>query len=138
MILAIVLSAIVLFGWSFITEAWLPAANPPATKIVDGKQVALPQPQADPAADAPQAIRDRGQVLAETPRLRIETPRLSGSINLRGARIDDLVLTRHREGLGANSPPVRLFSPAGSPGAYFGSFGWAGDGVAAPGPGTVW
>ena len=138
MILAIVLSAIVLFGWSFITEAWFPTANPPATKTVQGKQVPLPQPQADPAADAPQAIRDRRQVLASTPRVRIETPRLSGSINLKGARIDDLVLTRHTEGLGRNSPPVRLFSPAGSPHAYFGSFGWAGDGVSAPGPDTVW
>ena len=68
MILAIVLSAVVLFGWSYITEAWFPAANPPVTKIVDGKQVPVAQPQADPTADAPQAIRDRRQVLAETPR----------------------------------------------------------------------
>ena len=138
MILAIVLSAIVLLGWGFVTETYFPTANPPTTKIEDGRQVPLPQPKADPAADSPQAMRDRNVVLAETPRLRIETPRLSGTINLRGARIDDLLLTTHREGLDRNSPPVRLFSPAGSPGAYFGSFGWSGDGLAAPGADTVW
>ena len=138
MILAIVLSAIVLLGWGFVTETYFPTANPPTTKIEDGRQVPLPQPKADPAADSPQAMRDRNVVLAETPRLRIETPRLSGTINLRGARIDDLLLTTHREGLDRDSPPVRLFSPAGSPGAYFGSFGWSGDGLAAPGSDTVW
>ena len=138
MILAIVLSAIVLLGWGFVTETYFPTANPPTTKIEDGRQVPLPQPKADPAADSPQAMRDRNVVLAETPRLRIETPRLSGTINLSGARIDDLLLTTHREGLDRDSPPVRLFSPAGSPGAYFGSFGWSGDGLAAPGADTVW
>ena len=138
MILAIVLSAIVLFGWSFISDRYFPTASEPSTKIVDGKQVPLPKPQADPTADAPAAIRDRRQVLAETPRLRIKTPLLQGTINLRGARIDDLVLLRHREGLAKNSPPVRLLSPGGAPQSYFASFGWTGEGIALPGPDTVW
>ncbi|HEX8225558.1 MAG TPA: membrane protein insertase YidC [Allosphingosinicella sp.] len=136
MVLAIVLSAIVLIGWSFLSEMWLPTARPPATKIVDGKTVPVPQPKADPTADAPVAIRDRRQVLGETPRIAIETPHLAGSINLKGARLDDLVLTTHREGVAKNSPAIRLLSPGGSPGAYFASFGWAGSNV--PGPETVW
>ena len=137
MILAIVLSALVLFGWSFLSERFMPA-NPPSTKVVNGKQVPLPKPQADPAADSPAAIRDRRTVLAETPRLRIETPSLQGSINLRGARIDDLLLVKHREGLAKNSPPIRLFSPSGARDAYFASFGWTGDGVALPATDTMW
>jgi YidC/Oxa1 family membrane protein insertase len=138
MILAIVLSAIVLFGWGFITETWFPAANEPTTKIEQGKQVPIPQPRVDPAADTPQALRDRRVVLGESPRVQIATPSLSGSINLRGARIDDLVLSRERETMDPNSPPVRLFSPAGTPGAYFAGFGWAGQGVSTPGADTVW
>ena len=138
MILAIALSALVILGWGYIAETWFPPANPPATRVEKGRTVPVPQPQADPAADTPAAIRDRRIVLAETPRVRIETPRISGSINLKGARVDDLVLTTHREGLTANSPPVRLFSPAGTRDAYFGSFGWAGQGVRAPDANTVW
>jgi YidC/Oxa1 family membrane protein insertase len=138
MILAIVLSALVLIGWSFLSERFLPTAQPPATKVVEGKSVPVPQPKADPTADGPVAIRSRGEVLRTTPRIRIETPHLSGSINLKGARIDDLVLTTHRESLAKNSPAIRLLSPAGSPGAYFASFGWAGEPNRVPGPETVW
>src|SRR3546814_7182591 len=76
MILAIVLSAIVLFGWSFISDRYFPTASEPSTRIVEGKQVPIPQPDEDPTADAPVAVRDRQAVLAETPRVAIETPRL--------------------------------------------------------------
>jgi YidC/Oxa1 family membrane protein insertase len=138
MILAIVLSAIVLIGWSFLSERWLPTANPPATKVVKGRTVPVPQPSADPAADGPAALRNRRDVIGETPRVAIVTPRLAGSINLRGARIDDLVLSSHHKGIEANSPAVRLLSPAGTQDAYFAGFGWTGDGLLAPGPDTMW
>jgi YidC/Oxa1 family membrane protein insertase len=138
MLLAIVLSVIVLLGWSILSERFFPTASEPSTKFENGKQVALPKPQADPTADAPAAIRSRTAVLRETPRVAIYTPSLKGSINLRGARIDDLVLVRHRQDLAANSPPIRLLSPGGAPEAYFANFGWTGEGTALPGPGTVW
>jgi YidC/Oxa1 family membrane protein insertase len=138
MILAIVLSAIVLIGWSVLSERFLPTAQPPVTKVVDGKTVPLPQPQADPAADGPVAVRDRKQVIGETPRIRIESPHLAGSINLKGARIDDLVLTTHREGVANDSPPIRLLSPEGSPGSYFAGLGWIGQPQLVPGPETIW
>jgi YidC/Oxa1 family membrane protein insertase len=138
MILAIVLSALVLLGWSFVSDRYFPTAAEPSTKVVDGKHVALPKPNADPAADAPAALRDRRLVLSEAPRVPIVTPRLQGSINLKGARIDDLVLTTQRETIEKDSPPVRLLSPGGAPDAYFASFGWTGEGLALPGPDTVW
>ena len=138
MILAVVLSALVLIGWGLATQYFFPAANPPATKVDHGRPVAVPQPHAGPAATTPAAIRDRRAVIAETPRVAIETPLLRGSINLKGARIDDLVLTTERQTIDRNSPPVRLFSPGGTPDAYFASFGWTGSGFAAPGPDTVW
>jgi YidC/Oxa1 family membrane protein insertase len=138
MILAIVLSAIVLFGWSFVSDRYFPTASEPSTKIVEGKQVPIPQPDEDPTADAPAAVRSRATVLAETPRIAIETPRLEGSINLRGARIDDLVLTDYRQSLAEDSPFIRLLSPSGSPQAYFASFGWTGEGLTLPDANTVW
>ncbi len=138
MLLAIVLSALVLIGWSFLSDKFIPTAGPQAQQVEDGKVRPVPQPTADPAADAPQAIRARAVVLAETPRVRIETPSLQGSINLKGARIDDLVLVGERETIAKDSPPVRLLSPAGASDSYFAQFGWAGEGVAVPDANSVW
>jgi len=139
LMLAIVLSALVLFGWSFFAQKWLPTANPPATKTVNGKQVPLPKPNASPSATPALAVvRDRNAVIGETPRIAIDTPRLHGSINLKGAQIDDLVLTQHRESIAKDSPPIRLLSPAGGPDAYFARIGWTGEGVAVPDANTVW
>ena len=136
-ILAIVLSAAVIFGWSFIARRYLPqVANPPATEIVRGKQIALPKPEAAP--DNADTIRDRAIVLRESPRIAIATPRLAGSIALKGARIDDLVLLDHRETIAKGSPPVRLLSPGGTQDAYFAGFGWSGDNAALPKGDTLW
>lgn len=138
MILAIALSALVLFGWQALSDRFFPVAKPPVTKVVDGREQVAPNSSAVPAADAPAAIRAREVVLRESPRVAIKTPKLEGSINLKGARIDDLVLTTYRETVKKNSPPIRLLSPNGSPDAYFAGFGWTGDGVDTPGPNTVW
>ncbi|MEA3016596.1 MAG: YidC/Oxa1 family rane protein insertase [Sphingomonadales bacterium] len=139
MILAVVLSVIVLFGWNILAERFFPTASEPSTKVVQGKQVPVPQRSGAPTgAAAPQAASRPQARPAPSPRIRIETPRLRGSVNLRGARIDDLLLTTHRRDIGASSPPVRLFAPEGASHAYYGSFGWTGDGLAAPGPDTIW
>lgn len=137
-ILAMVLAALILFGWPLLTSRLLPPANPPVTKVVDGKDVVAPQPGVVPAAQRPAARVDRAQALAATPRIAIETPTLRGSINLTGARVDDLVLTRYTQDLTKNSPPVRLFSPAGTRDAYFAGIGWAGSGLGAPTAATLW
>ena len=126
MLLFVVIAAVILIGWQFAAARFFPAANPPATKIVDGKSKPVADPAADPTADSPAATRSREIVLRETPRVRIDTPALSGSINLRGAQIDDLVLKRHKETIAKNSAPIRLLSPKGAPDAYFAQLGWRG------------
>ncbi|KTT68826.1 membrane protein insertase YidC [Sphingomonas sanguinis] len=132
-----VIAALILFGWPLIQSKFFPS-NPPATKIVDGKQVPVTNPAANPTATTPTAIRDRKVVLAETPRVAIDTPRLKGSINLKGARIDDLVLLDYKQTVDKNSPPIRLLSPAGAEGAYFAGFGWRTDGLNPPAADAVW
>ena len=136
MILAVVLSALILLGWTWAANKYFPTANPPSTKVENGRQVALPQAQ--PAPTSPKAMQSRAAVLGATPRVRIETPSLQGSINLKGAQIDDLVLLRQKQTIAKDSPPVRLLSPLGAPGAYVASFGWVGQGAAAPDLNTVW
>lgn len=81
-ILAVLLTAAILFGWPYVSTYFFPAANPPATKIEGGKTTPVANPAADPAADSVAAIRDRAVVLKESPRIPIRTPKLDGSINL--------------------------------------------------------
>lgn len=133
-----VLAALILFGWPQIMHWVFPQQPAATTKLEDGKSKALPNPGADPAADSPTALRDRQAVLAESPRVAIETPAVRGSINLKGARLDDLVLVKYDETVAKNAPPIRLLSPGGAAGAYFAQFGWQGAGVQAPDANTVW
>ena len=112
LILAVVLSALVLLGWTWAANKYFPAANPPSTKVEAGKQQPLPQPQAQPSAPTTaKTLQSVAAALASGPRVSIRTPSLTGSINLKGAQIDDLVLVTQRQTIDKNSPPVRLFSP---------------------------
>lgn len=152
LIAAILLSVAILLGWNFVAEKFFPTpAKPDVTKTVagtggapattpaaQGQPSALPTPGAPAATSAPAAIRPIETVLGEGQRIPIETPALSGSINLVGARIDDITLTKYRQTIQKDSPPVRLFAPGGTAAAYFASIGWSAQGVQVPGPNTVW
>ena len=128
-----VLAALILFGGQYLTSKFFPTANPPVSKIDDGKSVAV----STAPVTTPAKVRDRNQVLGETQRVKIVTPSLNGSINLKGARIDDLVLPTYKETIDKNSAPIRLFSPSGTENAYFANFGWTGSGVQTPDQNTV-
>ena len=81
----------------------------------------------------------RDQALAASPqRIRIDSPGLTGSIAVRGARIDDLFLKGYRQTLAKNSPLVEMFRPEGAVDAYFADFGWTGNLQGLPGPDTIW
>lgn len=141
-ILAVLLTGLILFGWPYVVELIYPGSMQPAPQQTTQQQQhqGAPQQSSAPAAApaGPAAIRDRATVLKESPRIAIETPRIRGSIALKGARIDDIVLPTYREALKKDSPPVRLFSPSGTSDAYFAGFGWSGDGLKAPDADTLW
>ena len=137
--LAAALSLLVLVGWSWAANKFFPAANPPSTKVVNGKQQPVPQPNSQPTGPTtPANLQSISAALASTPRVSIRTPSLLGSINLKDAQIDDLLLLNQTQTIARNSPPVRLLSPLGAPGAYIAQFGWTAEGAAAPDLNTVW
>ena len=136
LILAVVLSALVLFGWTFASERFFPAPPPavqqPANPAAPAE--AQPVPGSGPSVGGvamPGAVRPVNEVVAGTPRVAIDTPRLKGSINLVGARLDDLELKDHRVSIAADSPPIRLFAPSGAANSEFAGFGWVGPGAPA-------
>src|SRR5262249_25186221 len=117
-ILAIVLSALVLIVWQVYfgvpqmekqkqIQPQQPQDRPQQPPALPSQTPgAVPQPPPAPGA-APQAPAQGGTVapqtmtrdaaLAASPRVRIDTPSLSGSIALKGGRIDDLSLVQYRE-----------------------------------------
>ena len=139
LILAVALSALVLLGWTWAANKYFPAANPPSTKVVNGKQQPVPQANAQPSAQATtKATLTVSAALGSNPRVSIRTPSLLGSINLKGAQIDDLLLLNQKQTIAKNSPPVRLLSPLGAPGAYIATFGWTAQNGQAPSLDTLW
>jgi YidC/Oxa1 family membrane protein insertase len=67
----------------------------------------------------------RSDALKETDRVFIENSNLSGSISLRGALIDDIILKNYRETLDKSSKPIVVLSPKKSEDGYFVESGWA-------------
>ena len=77
--------------------------------------------------------------MGASPRVAIDTPSLGGSIDLKGGKIDDIVLKDYRETIDPKSPLIRLFSPPGAPDAYWAETGFvSASGVKTPNLDTVW
>ena len=106
-----------------------------ATSSPPGAPVAATPPGA-PAATAPQTVTT---ALAASPRVVIDTPSVGGSIDLKGGKIDDIILKDYHETVDPKSPNVRLFSPPGAPDAYWAETGFVSPaGAKTPGLEAVW
>ena len=112
--------------------------GPPQAEAID-----RPKPKAPAAAPetraAPAAARD--SILAEGERVAIHSARISGSLALTGARIDDITLNGYRETLSPDSPRIVVLSPAGTEHPYYAEFGWvpaAGETPALPDADSQW
>jgi YidC/Oxa1 family membrane protein insertase len=81
------------------------------------KAVAAAQVAQTAVTAKPQLTHD--QALAVTPRVIIETPALSGSMSLKGARFDDLFLNGYHTEVAKTSPRIELLRPEGMADAYF-------------------
>lgn len=146
LILAVVLTGLLLFGWqSAVDYLYPPKPKPVATASASpapsASASAVPKTreggltsQADIAAEA----RDLKAALNPAGRVAIAAPGLTGSINLTGALVDDLSTVRHTQTVKKDSGPARIFSPSGTPAQQFAQFGWAGQNVELPNAGTVW
>jgi YidC/Oxa1 family membrane protein insertase len=145
-ILAVLLTALVLFGWDAGMRYIYPQSNvkhearTEAAKADSAPAATKPTREGGLTSDTDIALekQDLQQALAAGGRLPVEAPGLSGSINLKGAIVDDLVTKRHTESVKKDSGPARIFSPAGTPAQHYAQFGWVGEGVALPNASTLW
>ncbi|MFT2210683.1 membrane protein insertase YidC [Rhizobium giardinii] len=144
---AIALSVLILIAWQFLyinpkiekerIAAEQTQANPAAGNQTTAGQTATGQ---TPAGVVPGGNESREQAIAKSARVTIDTPALSGSINLTGARLDDLKLKEYHETVDDKSPIITLFSPSDSKDGYFTELGYIGNEASGtvPGPATVW
>jgi YidC/Oxa1 family membrane protein insertase len=162
-ILAVILSGVVLIAWQYFynvpqmekqraaqqAQSELakssPQANNTTTPSSSPPTGNAPAPAANAPATPPSAstapVVSRDIAIASTPRVKIETPSVSGSISLRGARIDDLSLVKFRETVDPSSPAIVLYSPSGTEAPYYAEFGWvgaSGSTVRLPDQTTMW
>src|SRR5579871_6345645 len=114
-IIAVALSIALLIGWQFWWGKTHPTPPPQQTVSAPATPAANKDAQANNATQPanangalPATLKD---ALAE-PRIKIETPSLNGSITLKGARLDDLTLSKYREEIDPKSPPITLLTPA--------------------------
>src|SRR3954454_21591454 len=159
-ILAVILSGLVLIAWQYFYN--MPQMEKQRAAQQAQSEMAKPAPQGGsapspstapqtgagsaPSANAPTqpasaAPVSRDTAVAATPRVKIDTPRLIGSISLRGARIEDLSLVQFRETVDPTSPAIVLYSPSGTPNPYYAEFGWvaaSGSTVRIPDQNTEW
>ncbi len=153
--LAIGLSLLVIIGWNYFyaspqlqkerqvqshaqsqvqqTANGSPNAQPPASPNAP--------PQGGIANESAPATMNRADALAASPRIAIDSKNLFGSIDLKGARIDDVLLKNYRETPDPHSPNIVLLSPSGSPAPYYAELGFvngSGRTLTLPNADTLW
>ncbi len=149
LILAVLLTGLVLFGWDAAIRYFYPHANKPAavaSSPASADPAAVIKPTRDggltSAADLALEAKDLKTVLASGGRVSIAAPGLSGSINLTGGLLDDLTTNRHTATEKKSDGPARIFSPPGTPAQQFAQFGWVATetagGIALPNTNTIW
>ena len=145
LILAVALTALLLFGWDAAVRYFYPESKRPAP-VASASPEPAAAASAKPtreggltnAADIAAEAKDLQSALNPAGRVPIAAPGLTGSLNLTGGVIDDLTTNRHTAAQNQGSGPQRIFSPAGTPAQQYAQFGFLGNGVTAPNAGTVW
>ncbi|GGC53721.1 membrane protein insertase YidC [Siccirubricoccus deserti] len=119
-------------------EAQLAQQRQQAEQVQQSQQAA-PRP-VGPLGAPTDASPAAGTPRAPGARLPVDGPKVQGTISLRGARLDDLVLRDYHETVDRASPLVRLLAPREGAAPYYAQWGWtAADGrTPVPGNDTDW
>ena len=136
-LMAIVLSTIVLFGWSIFFEPPVIERQTTIEKINKNNEN-VTSPSIDEKEN--QNIETRTEAISKTKRLKVENENIKGSISLQGAVIDDIIFKNYRETLNSETK-VTFLNPKNSPKEYFIETGWATGGsekVNLPLDNTIW
>ena len=123
LLLAIVLSLLILLGFQYFFKA------PKMEKEVERKKhieqtESLINKNSDNLEDDITGYLDLENALNKDERIKIDSPKLQGSISLKGLKFDDLTFKNYKETLNDDSKLITLFKPSSTKGGYFSNFGW--------------
>ncbi|MGH7068712.1 MAG: membrane protein insertase YidC, partial [Acetobacteraceae bacterium] len=143
LLLAIVISIAILIGFQMLLPHPPPVHHPaPAQQVAATTKPVATEPQAaSPSAASPSAAGPSVRPARKAPQLAILAPAVKGSIDLDGARLDQVVLRDYHVTVAKNSPNVEVLGTAGGPRSYYVQFGWSaapGEDVKLPGDDTLW
>ncbi|NTJ41232.1 membrane protein insertase YidC [Agrobacterium larrymoorei] len=153
--IAIGLSVVIVLAWQFLymnprieqqrraeeaRQAQQATQQTQTSSPSTGTGAAAPSGALPGATGQQAASASREEALAKSERVEIDTNAVAGSINLTGARLDDIRLKEYHETVDDSSPIITLLSPSQSRDGYFTELGYIGSETVGtvPGPTTVW
>ena len=155
-LMAVVLCLAVLLGWQFFVvepkvqaeRAQIAAQSETETQPQAGQQAALGQPNSPDALPVPSqsvtkpvSTSTSASAFERSPRVKIQTGEVQGSIALMGARFDDLTLVEYRQSLAPDAPQQRVLQRTGRSQAWQARHGFVGtptNGITLPNENSLW
>lgn len=120
LILAVTISLLIILSWNYFNPEKYPEHE--KTAVEQEAEIKTPSLQEEITTLKRDDIIDAG--IKEKTRITFENDLLKGSINLKGARLDDAILKGYHIDLDKNSPNIKLLSPSQTELPYFAEFGW--------------
>ena len=128
-LMAVILSTVIIVGWQvLVVDPELKKTKTEVTKVEQTTSANNGKPSAPSINNklpAPQKLISRTDAVSSEQRVRLENEKLTGSISLNGALIDDVVLKTYKETLDKNSKQVVILNPKKMNTGYYLESGWA-------------
>jgi YidC/Oxa1 family membrane protein insertase len=140
LIMAVALSMVVLFGWQMLVitpEMEKEAVRQERIAEEVAQSGVAPDTDGQPSVSSRTSVNGTPTIVATNntgnalksvdtaKRIVIDAPLVRGSLSLRGARIDDIILTSYNETLDADSDNIHFLRKAKSDSPFFAEFGWS-------------
>ena len=142
-LMAVILSTVIIVGWQvLVVDPELKKTKTEVTKVEQTTSANNGKPSAPSINNklpAPQKLISRTDAVSSEQRVRLENEKLTGSISLNGALIDDVVLKNYKETLDKNSKQVVILNPKKMNTGYYLESGWASaNNLKVPDNNSVW
>jgi YidC/Oxa1 family membrane protein insertase len=138
--LFMILALLIYFGFDhYILRPKMEALQATQQAEAQKKQEEFEAQREEVADFRPVEALSREEILAENPRIKISNEHVFGTINLKGARFDDLELRNHFVTL-ESKEHVSILTPPGSEDARYAEYGWvpANKNIKVPDRETLW